>query len=115
MLSDKYRAQSLDEAASILQQHGSVIFASGMNPDDLKLMSSALSNNGQRNPRGHVQNMAHWSNADCMACFTTAPNVVKVISDVTSWDDPSLREKWRVSQRGLGGDVCLAQTLRWQD
>ena len=115
MPNDKYRAQSIDEVASILQQHGFVIFASGMNPDDLKLMSSALSNNGVRNPRGHVQNMAHWSNADCMACFTTAPNVVKVISDVTSWDDPSLREKWRVSQRGLGGDVCLAQTLGWQD
>ena len=40
MLSDKYRAQSIDEAASILQQHGFVIFASGMNPDDLKLMFS---------------------------------------------------------------------------
>ena len=119
-MSDRYRARSIDEAASILQEHGFVIFASGMNPDDLKLMSSALSNNGVRNPRGHVQNMATYTNADCMACFTTAPNVVKVISDVTSWSgvtswaDPSLRGKWRVSERGLGGDVCLAQTLTWQ-
>ena len=86
--------------ASILQQHGFVIFASGMNPGDLQQMSWALSHNGVRKPRGHVQNMATYTNADCMACFTTAPNVVKVISDVTSWDDPSLSDKWSVSQRG---------------
>ena len=77
MLSDKYRAQSIDGATSILQQHGFVIFASGMNPGDLQQMSWALSHNGVRKPRGHVQNMATYTNADCMACFTTAPNVAK--------------------------------------
>ena len=114
-MSDRYRAQSIDEAASILQEHGFVIFASGMNTGDLKQMSSTLSNNGVRNPRGHVQSMAHWTNAACMACFTTASNVIKVISDVVSWENPSLRDKWTVSQRGLGGNVCLGRTLGWQD